>query len=404
MRTALVAALVLLPATAYADSLPLPKPSGAIPVPAEAFPDRPERLRTSITPGRVDDTERVDVAMGPTGFPAAVSMTQRLVLHGTGQFVIWQRSSAQDVEALEDTTAPVLKREAVIWQGFVSERKELAARLTLDAPVEYELLPLRVTVTWNGAGKVGPGGALPGPGEVTVSVSNRTTRPMTLPTGTVAAADLVEPLSDLLAYASRKRPGAPPMAGRGLPRALTGTGAGSRDASVTVPFRVRGTIRVDGGTPLTPESGGITHLPDGLSLDGVLTAEQPFTVKASRASRLVVELTAFPALDPRVLLPPSAPTWERWLASSPSPAETQRALTTLVDAAAAAARSDEYAPYLGHHGPGLVRTTYHWSMAPAAATPEPRAAPLTPKPGPIALASLALLGILANAGVLWRRL
>src|SRR5690349_23376275 len=103
MRTSRLAVLGLLlaPHAAYADAMPLPKPSGDIPVVAEAFPDRPERLRRSIVPGPVDDTERVEVRLGPDGAPAAVNLRQRLVLHGTGQFIVWERSTAQDVEALE---------------------------------------------------------------------------------------------------------------------------------------------------------------------------------------------------------------------------------------------------------------------------------------------------------------
>jgi hypothetical protein len=393
----------LAPQAAFADSLPLPKPTGEIPVVASAFPDRPERLRTSIVPGRVDDTERIHVALGPSGAPAAVTMTQRLVLHGTGQFIVWERSSAQDVEALEDTVAPVLKREAVIWQGFVSGRKELVARLTLDPVIEAELLPFGVTLEWSGAGAVGPGGALPGPGELTVRVTNRTTRAMTVPTGTVAARDLVGPLDALLRHATARRPGAPPMAGRGLPASLPASATGSRELNTTAPFRVTGTIRVPGGAPVTPESGGVRHLADGLELDGVLSGEAAFTVSAAGAATVELDLTAYPTLDPRLLQPPRGRTWADWLRLGPTPAETAAALTTLVEAAAAAARTDEYAPYLGHHGPGTVRTTYRITLAPPAAVVAPPA-PLRPKPLPIALASIALVAILANTTAIWRRL
>lgn len=403
MRAAVLALLLVVPAAAYADPIPLPKPTGTIPVPPAAFPDRPERLFTSITPGRVTDTERVEVLLGPAGVPAGVTMTQRLVLGGTGQFIVWQRSSAKDVEALDDTPPPVLKREAVIWQGFVNGRKELAAKLTLDPVVEHELLPLRATLTWQGSGAVGPGGTLPGPGELTVTLANRTTRPMTLATGTAEAADLVAPLTDLLAHAERDEPAAPPMAGRGLPRALPGTRTGSRESNVAVPFRVTGTIRVDGGAPVTPESGAIKHLPDGLRVDGVLTGEQPFTVRATRASTVTIDLTAYPTLDARLLRPPQGRTWADWARRDPPPAEVERALATLVDAAAAAARSDEYAPYLGHHGPGPVSTTFRYRTAPAEVV-RTAAPPLEPRPGAIALAGLALLGIAANATALWRRL
>ena len=400
LAAALLAALLAVPGAGWADTLPLPEPAGDIPIPSEAVTDRPERLRRSQVPGRVDDTERIDVLLAPNAAPAAVTMTQRLVLHGTGQFVIWERSSAQDVEALDDTTAPVLKREAVIWQGFVNERKVLAARLTLDPFVEHELLPVRVEVT----GPVGPGGEVTGPGEVVVMVSNRTARGMTLPTGTVAARDLAGPLDRLLRYADAKAPHAPPAAGRGLPKTLPATAVGSREANVVVPFRLAGSIRVSGGTPAVPESGAVTHLADGLRLDGVLQGATEFRVRATGPGTLTLDLRAFPTLDPRQLQPPRGSTWAGWLGRGPTPREAAAATRQLVDAAAAAARADEYAPYLGHHGPGTVRTTFHWRMAPRATVAAPPAPPLEPRPLGIALASLALLGVLANATAIWRRL
>lgn len=406
MRAVLAATVALVLAgapAAWADTLPLPKPAGVIPVPAAAFPDRPERLRTSILPGRIDDTERVEILLGPDGTPAAVSLHQRLVLHGTGQFVVWERSSAQDVEALEDTTAPVLKREAVIWQGFVDGTKELVARLTLDPAIEAELLPLRAALSWTGTGAIGPGGALPGPGDVTLRLSNRTARPTTLPTGTVAARDLARPLDALLVHANRRTSTPPPAAGRGLPLTVPATDVGTREATSVAPFRVTGTIRVSGGTPVTPESGAVTHLADGLRIDGVLQGDVDFTVKANAASTLAVDLTAYPTLDPRLLLPPRGSTWAQWSRMKPTAAETELALRQLVEGAAAAARADEYAPYLGHHGPGKVDTTFTIAMAPPSAV-KTVAAPLRPKPWPITLASVALLAIVANTTALWRRL
>lgn len=391
---------------AYGADLPLPKPSGTIPVVREAFPDRPERLTTSILPGRVDDTERVEVLLAPDGAPAAVTMVQRLVLHGTGQFIVWERSSAQDAEPLDDTDPPVLKREAVIWQGFVNERKELAARLTLDPAIERELLPLGVSLSWNGPGAVAPGGALPGPGELTVKVSNRTTKPTTLATGTPSsAAALAGPLDALLRHANAKSAASPPMAGRGLPASVPATGVGSREVNMTVPFRVTGTIRVEGEGhgAVTPESPAVKHVAGGVELDGVLQGDAEFTVRAGSAATVTIDLTAYPALDPRVLQPPRGRTWAAWLRLGPTPQETAAALTTLVENAAAAARADEYAPYLGHHGPGKVRTTFTFALAPPEVV-KVAEEPLRPKAFPIALASLALLGILTNTTLIWRRL
>ena len=392
------------PLSAAPGTLVLPKPVGEIPVPREAFLDRPERLRTSIVPGRVDDTERIDVGVGPDGAPLAVTMTQRLVLHGTGQFIVWQRSSALDAEPLEDTTAPVLKREAVIWQGFVDGSKTLAARLTLDPGVERELLPVAVTIEWRGRGAVGPGGTLPGAGEVVVRLRNVTARGVDLPSAEVDPALLVGPLERLRRAGTSRTPAVPPAAGRGLPLTLPARDVGGTSSvSVPAPFRVTGTVRVPGGTPVSEASGAVTHLADGVRLDGVLQGEVEIVLATTAASSLALDLRAFPTVDPRGVEPPNATSWSRWLAARPSADGARAATSALVRAAAEAARGHEYAPYLGHHGPGTVTTTFHLAMAPASVTPA-SVRTLRPKAFPIALAGVALLALAANTTAIWRRL
>lgn len=396
-----VAALALAAAPASGPALPLPKPAGQVPaaVIGATFPDRPERLRRSILPGPVDDTERVDVLVAGSGAPAAVALTQHLVLSGTGQFIVWERSSAQDAVALEDTVAPVLKREAVIWQGFVSGTKTLAARLTLDAGVEAGLLPFAVTVT----PPLGPGGAV-GPGDVTVRIANTSGRAMTLPTGVVSPAALAGPLDALLTYARSRSAAAPPVAGRGLPLTLAATSVGAtRQATTVAPLRVTGTIRAAGAAPVTPESAAVRPLADGLRLDGVLAGAGEFTVHLPAATTLALDLTVTPTLDARLLEPPRGHTWADWLRLGPTPQEAATALTLLVEGAAAAARDDEYAPYLGHHGPGAVHTTFHVRVAPREVIVK-AVKPLRPKAFPIALASIALLAIAGNAAAIHRRL
>jgi hypothetical protein len=399
VSAALAGAPVAAPATTP-GRVPLPRPIGAVPVVAAAFPDRPDRLKHSILPGPADDIEDVEVLVGPDGAPATVTMTQHLRLTGTGQFIVWERSSAQDVEALEDTIAPVLRREAVVWQGFVSGRKTLAARLTLDPAVEAGLVPVAVTLSWQGAGAIGPGGELPGPGTLVVRLSNRTARPLTLPVGTAAPADMAGPLDKLLAYARSRDTFAPPAAGRGLPVDIPGTQTGTRDVTMTAPLRVTGTILAGGATGDGP---GTSPYPGGVAVDGVLQADAEFTLQVPAAAPLRLDLTVAPTVDPRLLIPPLGHTWAEWARRSPTPTEIEEAFTTLMENAAAAARDDEYAPYLGHHAPGKVRTTYHLAVAPPSVV-QVAAKPLRPKPLPIALASVALLGIVGNVVALHRRL
>ena len=392
------------PVPAAPGVLTLPKPPAPIPVPPDAFADRPERLRQSIVPGRVDDTERLDVGLAPDGTPAVVTATQRLVLHGTGQFIVWQRASAQDAEALEDTSPPVLKREALIWQGFVDGRKTLAAKITLDPGVERELLPFAVTLEWRGAGRIGPGGRLPGPGDVVVRISNTTARGMDLPTGEVDPARLAGPLDTLRDAGSTRSPATPPAAGVGLPATLPARDVGpTRNVSVAAPLRLTGTVRVTPGGTAGPELPGAVALPDGLQMDGVLHGDVEYVLRAGEASTLAIDLTAFGTVDPRTVAPPGPPTWAAWAARRPSSQAAREATTMLVDAAAQAARAHEFAPYLGLHGRGTVVTSFHVSMAPAEAV-RAAARALRPKALPIALAGVALLGVVVNGAALWRRL
>src|SRR3954452_9099010 len=48
---------------------------------------RPDRLLQSVVPGRVRNTEQVLAALGPSGAPAAVTDTQRLVIRGAGNYI-----------------------------------------------------------------------------------------------------------------------------------------------------------------------------------------------------------------------------------------------------------------------------------------------------------------------------
>jgi hypothetical protein len=376
-----VAALGVLALTAAPGTLTLPAPAAPVPptLIADVFSDRPDRAKVSKLPGPVDDVERVEVLVGPDGVPAAVTMDQRLALHGTGGFVVYERATALDAEALDDTVEPVLKREAVIWQGFVNGTKDVHARLTLDPAVEARLLPFTVSISGT-----------------RVRLSNTTTRTLTLPTGDVPANDVAGPL-DALVTAS-KRPGAPPAAGRGLPTTLTGDLGPTRVASVAAPLRVTGTITGARYTGATSQA--VSATANGVALDGVLQGDLDLTFDGGP---IVLDLTAVPTVDPRGLTPPRGRTWAQWATMSPTVAERRAAVDALVTAAAESARDDDFAPYLGHHGPGTVMTSFHVAMAPPELVAKARR-PLRPKPFPLALLGLALVATTGGGYAVWRRL
>src|SRR3954463_11742125 len=82
---ALAAALVLVPAAV----IPLPSPSqrpDVLPSPTQLLgPDRPNEI-INKAPGPISDTEHVHVGLDPSGKAVSVSVDQRLILSGVGDF------------------------------------------------------------------------------------------------------------------------------------------------------------------------------------------------------------------------------------------------------------------------------------------------------------------------------
>src|SRR4051794_19786733 len=139
---------------------------------------RPDRLRVSVVPGTATDREDVIVAVGPTGAPAAVTDTQRLVIDGAGNYIIRELGPARAAVGLNDTVPPVLQLGTVVWQGFSPGHRELAARLTLDPGIEAARLPMAVRLRLRDADgrehPLDPGGRSPVDGTVTVTLANQT--------------------------------------------------------------------------------------------------------------------------------------------------------------------------------------------------------------------------------------
>lgn len=409
MRRLAVVAILLaaLPAGAatQSDRLELPRPTGKIPLVTDTIVP-PERKRESRVPGPVEDTERFEVLVDPTGAVARLLLTQRLVLTGRGDFVVRERGPALRVTALEDTVAPIIQRGAVVWQGFVPDRKLLAARIELDPLRETPLLPLRVQLTWSGTEPIGTEGGVHGPGRLTVRFVNQTGRGMVVPTGDVDAAHLAGPLDALLAHALQRGTGQPPAAGRGLPTSFPARGVRTRVIDSSALLRVDGTVRIAGATGVTVSGAGAGATPtlDGAVVAGVLHGETKVVLDVPAGDgQLEIDLRVVPSLDPRTLRPPTGRTWSEWAETKPNETQRRRAVDVLVAAAAAAARDDEVAPYLGHAGPGPVSTEFRYTLAPPPDI-ELRPAGLTPKPWPITLACIALLLVTANCVALWRRL
>jgi hypothetical protein len=409
---AVVGAVLLVPllaAPAAADELVLPAPQARtaqeVTALCQAAGGLPDRCRPSQVPGDVRNDEVVLVAMGGDGRPVRVQLEQRLVLQGVGDYAIRERGPARAAVPLtagEDP--PNTKFGAVVWQGFTPGDRRLGARLTLDAGLEAERLPMAVTVTFTPAAggparALEPGGRIPAAGTVVVRLENRTAQPADLPTAAdVRAADLAGPL-DLALDAARAEAGPRlPSTDAGLPARLQVTAPAQYAGQQVVPLQVTGTLRLAGSA----DGPGLTPVEGGAAVDGSLEATVELTAQASGPGPLDLQLTAIPSLDERRLRPPAgAPTWADWAAARPDAAARKAALDLLVQVAASGARASSYSPYLGADLPGTGSTVFRYAFAAPETVVAARPA-LQPKKGPIALAALAVLLLLANGALIWR--
>lgn len=409
-------ALLLGPPPALADgraAIELPTPGAALAQDTAglcaAVGCTADRLKTSKVPGPVVNDELVLVGLDGAGTPERVQLEQRLLLTKVGDYVIRERGPARAATPLvADSDPPNTKLGAVVWQGFTPGDRRLGARLTLDAGLEAGRLPLAVAVAFvpDGGGRprpLEPGGRLPSAGTVTVRLTNVTAQPAVLPTGSDAPAAAVAPGLDAALRAARAVPGPRlPSTETVLPATLPVTAPAQVQGSTTVPLRVTGTLRL-AGTTGSVTGPGTTPTAGGAVVAGTLSDSVELAVRAGGPGRVDLALTAVPTLDARQLAPPRGlPTWAAWARSGPPAAERKAALDLLVAVAATGARAASYSPYLGADLPGRGSTGFSYAFAPAG-QPAAAAQVLHPKPGPIALTALAVLLLLVNSGLLWRR-
>lgn len=421
LRLAVAAALTacpLLPAVTHADTIDLPTPDAARVQEDRLIAvvgGRVDRLKPSVVPGTVRNDERVLVGLAGDGSVATVSLEQRLDVQGVGDYAIRERGPAREATPLGTERPPLTQRGAVVWQGFTPGHRELAARLRLDPGIEARHLPLTVAVSFTRSdgkpGRVGDGGVLPGAGTAHVTVTDATSQPQQLPTGSdAAAAELAGPLDLALRVAQRPGAGRLPSTDDLLPRSLRVQHAAQVAGSQGVPLRLTGALRLSGTTgtvtgPATvPTADGATFAGTlGGSRSGTETASVTFDVRADHAGRLSLDLQAVAALNARELAPfRSFPTWRGWAASGPPLAERKAALDLLVAVAASGARASSYSPYLGADLQGTGSTSYAVAFAPPSARPVTRPV-LHPRWGPLSLAGAGALLLLGAGWAVWRR-
>jgi hypothetical protein len=257
----LAGGLLLFPGAAAAGTITLLSPSARTASPPPLVGTQiaglaPQETRFS---GRLRNVERIAVGIDRSGAPVGVVVTQRLTISRPGDFTFLVPAPATKVVAAPGSQAePGLRDLGIVWQGFASGRRVLAATVTL-APAAAAALPLRVSVERRA-------------GSVAVRLENATHGRFTVTTGSVAPGAVSGFLAGL------RREGTTTVVPSEL--ALPGHATGQAAIGVTAPLRVRGTIAVPGRPPV--------------GVSAVLGAGRPET------RTFVVAGSRLPALDLRV--------------------------------------------------------------------------------------------------------
>jgi hypothetical protein len=317
-------------------------------------------------PGPVAVSEAVALGVRPDGSSGPVTVRQRVVIDGTGDFIVELPMDAADVVPANETSQPGLRQGTVLWEGFAPGRRELDADVTLLGRAAAQRMPVAVTGTTRGR-------------EVTVKVANSTAVSVVTPTATPTPASLSQAIDAARAVIAE---GGLPMAGKaGVPASLTPAGDVSSVAQVvSVPVQLTGEIAF-GGVPQRVDA--VVAAPaadDALVLHG----------SGPVAAHLTVEVVA-PTLADLPPLPPDA-----------GPAATRTALDGLDLVLLRSLVVTDYAPFVP--GVGTASTASTFSVVPAPglharlSTPRRHADVLV-----IVVVGLGLMLIVAAAGAVWAR-
>jgi hypothetical protein len=223
--------LLLFPAVAAADTITLLSPTARTSEPPPLVGKRIAGATVGETrfSGRLRNVERIAVGIDRSGAPVGVVATQRLTISRPGDFTFLVPAPATKVVAAPGSQAePGLRDLGIVWQGFASGRRILAATITL-APAAAAVLPLRVSVERRA-------------GAIVVRLEDVARGRFTVTTGSVAPAAVTAFLDRL------RREGTTTVVPSQL--ALPGSATGHTVIGVTAPLRVRGTIAGPGRAPV----------------------------------------------------------------------------------------------------------------------------------------------------------
>jgi hypothetical protein len=262
------------PASAAAAGIPILLPSvrtSLTPGPPLAGTNAPTE---AIFPRGMTSVQRVLVSVDALGKPVSVSVVQRLMLHKLGDYSFAVAGPVVDVEAAPGSDSePGLRHDAILWSGFSSGKKTLAARAKLRVGPASAILPLRVSIARTGT-------------TLLVRGENTTTAPGPVLVGPVTA----QQIANALGETRRTLP-----LGRAAPDLYVTAQRVpvSQSEPIAAPLDVRGGV------------GGVRfryRLGDGGPMRFTLRVPN-----APRGAKLRLVVTAVP--PSRLLRPPGAATW-----------------------------------------------------------------------------------------------
>lgn len=263
---------------------------------------------------RVDTREHVRVGVDAHGKPTSVSVVQRLLISGKGDYVYTVPAPVLGVVATADSQSqPGFRTGAILWAGFSPGRRRLGARARLELRHAAPYLPLRVKVE-----------STPRVVRLTLRNATRATTPIAVTTG-----DAVK-LARMLDAARRGRF---PTAGAAI---SVRTPVRTRAAAVEAPLVVTGTITQRTGLRRT----FTVELGDGRPLTRTLT----FHASATDTRPPVVQLKVDTVLPRRTLTPPGGA--QSWLDYARRGSDSTKLLVAAEYAFLRAARAYQYDTYL----------------------------------------------------------
>jgi len=355
MRRALIAAAagaLLAPATALADVqqvlLPGPTPYPSPSPPLQTVGAPPWANLTFKIHARSD--QRIRAGVDASGRVVSVRALQRLHLTGTGDYLIVVSAPVLDVRPGPGSESePGQRRGQILWSGFASKRRLLAADATLRPAAASRFLPLRLEARRDGDRYV-----------LTMTNVTRTSEVAFGGTGKPAelAALLDRTRRDSLAH-RRLRPAYVTIQGLVTRR--------TQKASIAAPLRVEGELRFPAAVKGTIN----TRRPEGriVRFGFVLGDEQPLTqrIEVTDGGDPRLRLEARPDIVVRGLTPPGgAPSWVA--AAKRRRLDPRALLARLIDTRMELVRGDQFQAFLANPDPlGSDRTVYVYATSAALA-------------------------------------